>query len=562
MKTQIKLLALIALSLAACKKSEIAAPTQELTVNFIADNTLTRTSLDGDTAVIWNESGEYITVLQEDGNEELTIAQSAEAVVTDGKASFATSFSEAEGPFVYNAVYPAASYVSGPAKAVYLKLPAEQKPSSTSFDSAADLLLAKQINSATINSTELLSFKRSVALAKMKITNVTGIMDYILFSVEDDAIAGTSSFNLTTGEAIAYGVDNSSSEIKINYRGKGLNANDLVAYFTLFPCTLHSGDTFTVTVVTSNNTYKKTITLDEDFTFSENALKKMTIDMTNCEQPVSFPVVFPLGYPTTNPSSDKDCYNYPDANHPWMLEWNSGTNYGSAKASTSFSGEGGKWHCMTQPQAYISWNWADNSFFLTTKNIRHYTETAYTRQFGGEYINTGSPGVKGVWNGDFWEIVLPVANINAGDNIRLSAPLYTSGGGQALWNVKYYDGGEWKQTDQEEFTINDCRSGNEQTITTNATWMIHYEKHPATQSNEKTITFSLANPIVNGFLKIRIECVNAMWYAWPSTPGGFVGGTAPYAASGVATGALYFHNPYAAINDPASHCVKIEIAEP
>lgn len=548
------IIALCVLSLAACKKNEIAAPKNNVTIQFVSDGVDTKTTLDADGhSVSWNKTGEYLQVFRTAG-EEIANVKSAEAVVTDNKAKFAVTFSAVGGSVTYNAVYPAGSYVSGNPNAVVVNLPDVQKPAKTSFDSAADLLIAKPVVSeGDINSEELL-FKRLVALAKLKFTgldNDTALIDYILFSVSKGSIAGNSTVNLSTSEVSEYGTDNV-SEIKLDYRGrkfdsKKIAATGLTAYLSCLPINLGVGDSFTVTVVTSRKIYKKTVTLSKPLVVNAGESQTFNLNMTGTEIPVEFPVVFPLGYPTLSPEAANESYNYRKDLNIWMEDWcyyNNVTYYN--KHSVDHKGEAGIWHCMTQPQAYMRWVWDEA---IVETGVSHFTEVAASKESD---IKTGSPGIKGVWTGDFWEMVVPVKNIAAGTTFKLTAPLFTSSGAPVLWDVYYYDGGEWKATDRQSFTL----TYGDETTTQNATWKIMYRAWGSTDKNDMNISFTLANPIEDGELKIKIQCVDGSWY---DNKGAYVKGTTPKASSNKANATFYFYNPYGSQVDPSENNVKLEI---
>lgn len=102
-----------------------------------------------------------------------TYANSQEGTVSDGTAKFAVSFPEnTNTPLVYNAVYPASAWItSNNTDITNMKVVTRtsQQPTATSFDSNADLLIAKSI-SLESQPTELqMSFGRAVAIGKMTV---------------------------------------------------------------------------------------------------------------------------------------------------------------------------------------------------------------------------------------------------------------------------------------------------------------------------------------------------------------------------------------------------------
>lgn len=108
--------------------------------------------------------------------------------------------------------------------------------------------------------------------------------------------------------------------------------------------------------------------------------------------PVTFPVVFPLGY-------ENGSYVFSATTQPqWLTD--------------------GLWICPSQTQAHAKWIKASDPSESHTQKI--------------EYVNSankiGSPGIKGVWTGDYFEFTLPVKKFAAGTSVTLTFPMYTRQG--------------------------------------------------------------------------------------------------------------------------------------
>lgn len=86
----------------------------------------------------------------------------------------------------------------------------------------------------------------------------------------------------------------------------------------------------------------------------------------------------------------------------------------------------------SQPQAYIQWYKASDPL----DDTKQYYEIVNVNDIS-------SPGVKGVWTGDYFEFVIPVRRFKAGTTLSLSFPLY---GRQhpVFYDIEYLDGDEWK----------------------------------------------------------------------------------------------------------------------
>lgn len=196
---------------AACSKDDtVSDPSngRKVTMTVTASSELesasgSRTTYDPLTGKIsWNETGEYLQVF-ETAASKTTYANSQEGTVSDGTAKFAVSFPEnANTPLVYNAVYPASAWVtSNNTDITNMKVVTRtsQQPTATSFDSNADLLIAKSI-SLESQPTELqMSFGRAVAIGKMTVKNLASEEPVlgVEFTAPDKKVTGRSYVDMT-----------------------------------------------------------------------------------------------------------------------------------------------------------------------------------------------------------------------------------------------------------------------------------------------------------------------------------------------------------------------------
>jgi len=217
-------------------------------------------------------------------------------------------------------------------------------------------------------------------------------------------------------------------------------------------------------VVTDMSGIEKTVSMltkDEDAGIALSAGEGLTVYLSSDDDgiiPVTFPVVFPLGSPYNGEAQGA----FHATRQPrWVNE--------------------GYWICLTQSQAYATWTWVST---LTPAPFR-------------ETINSGvisSPGVKGIWTGDYFEFVLPVKKFAAGTSVTMEFPVLTRFA-PAFWNIEYYDDEQWKcnktnvtcfnRTEQATFAINSYNAG---------------------IIIEHTMTFTKA--IKSGYVKIRLTCAN------------------------------------------------------
>lgn len=290
---------------AACSKDDtVSDPSngRKVTMTVTASSELesasgSRTTYDPLTGKIsWNETGEYLQVF-ETAASKTTYANSQEGTVSDDTAKFAVSFPEnTNTPLVYNAVYPASAWVtSSNTDITNMKVitPTVQQPTATSFDSNADLLIAKSI-SVKSQPTELqMSFGRAVAIGKMTVKNLASAESVlgVKFTAPDKKVTGRSYVDMTAGTIKEYGyINNFADNVTLNYSSEmNITANSeagMTAYFTCFPFEVAAGETFTVTVTTASKIFTKTVTVQEGrpLAFAAGDSSTFAVDMTGAAE--------------------------------------------------------------------------------------------------------------------------------------------------------------------------------------------------------------------------------------------------------------------------------------
>lgn len=290
---------------AACSKDDtVSDPSngRKVTMTVTASSELesasgSRTTYDPLTGKIsWNETGEYLQVF-ETAASKTTYANSQEGTVSDGTAKFAVSFPEnTNTPLVYNAVYPASAWItSNNTDITNMKVVTRtsQQPTATSFDSNADLLIAKSI-SVESQPTELqMSFGRAVAIGKMTVKNLASAESVlgVKFTAPDKKVTGCSYVDMTAGTIKEYGyINNFADNVTLNYSSEmNITANSeagMTAYFTCFPFEVAAGETFTVTVTTASKIFTKTVTVQEGRTlaFAAGDSSTFAVDMTGAAE--------------------------------------------------------------------------------------------------------------------------------------------------------------------------------------------------------------------------------------------------------------------------------------
>lgn len=290
---------------AACSKDDtVSDPSngRKVTMTVTASSELesasgSRTTYDPLTGkVSWNATGEFLQVL-ETAASTTVFATSQKGVISGNIAKFAVTFPANENtPLVYNAVYPASAWVtSSNTDITNMKVitPTVQQPTATSFDSNADLLIAKSI-SVESQPTELqMSFGRAVAIGKMTVKNLASAESVlgVKFTAPDKKVTGRSYVDMTAGTIKEYGyINNFADNVTLNYSSEmNITANSeagMTAYFTCFPFEVAAGETFTVTVTTASKIFTKTVTVQEGRTlaFAAGDSSTFAVDMTGATE--------------------------------------------------------------------------------------------------------------------------------------------------------------------------------------------------------------------------------------------------------------------------------------
>ena len=279
------LVAVAALSIVACQtEPEIYVPeVNTFDMTIIADGD-TRTELVDGTSINWS-TGDQLSVVVNNSTKTSNALESATTT-----ASFTVEgVTSSETGYTIQAVYPAdankgargAEYPN-----VYKILTAtEQTPSTTSFDGAADMLVAKEVTTTEQPSELNMQFTRLVALGEMTLTKFTpeSAIKSVTFSTSDTALTGRSYVNLSTTE-VEYGYTNQAfKEVVLSYNGDEEWGDAYKIYFTCFPAELTTD--FTVVVETTDGTeYTKTVTLDgKTLSFTAGDMTRFKVGMADAE---------------------------------------------------------------------------------------------------------------------------------------------------------------------------------------------------------------------------------------------------------------------------------------
>ena len=301
MKNIFKSLMLVAVAAMgfACQETmeENYTPTnpREVVMTIIADmdeETRTYISDEANGKIAWS-AGDQLKVIENSN----MYAETSNTEIVDGKAKFAVSFpaNTTASEFTYNAVFPVTALVEDDAEKidaakVKVIVKDQQKPTATSFDPQADVLVAKQLE-FDAQPTELnMQFKRLVALGKISLTNLPAdekISQVVFTAGANDILAGRNYVNATNGDVIEYGYYGKTNIIALNY-DEAISTRDI--YFTCNPFDMAAGDTFKVKVVCEDYTYTREVTIPEgrSLVFTEGDMTTFTVNMKDATIESSF----------------------------------------------------------------------------------------------------------------------------------------------------------------------------------------------------------------------------------------------------------------------------------
>ena len=279
------LVAVAALSIVACQtEPEIYVPeVNTFDMTIIADGD-TRTELVDGTSINWS-AGDQLSVVV---NNSIKTSNALELATTT--ASFTVEgVTTSETGYTVQAVYPAdankGARGTNYANVYKIETATEQTPSTTSFDGAADMLVAKEVTTTEQPSELSMYFTRLVALGEMTLTKFTpeSAIKSVTFSTSDTALTGRSYVNLSTTE-VEYGYTNQAfKEVVLSYNGDEAWGDAYKIYFTCFPAELTTD--FTVVVETTDGTeYTKTVTLDDKtLSFTAGDMTRFKVGMADAE---------------------------------------------------------------------------------------------------------------------------------------------------------------------------------------------------------------------------------------------------------------------------------------
>ena len=284
------LVAVAAMGFTACEQvgvESVAPGTPEVKMTVIAGMDETRTTIDEDNKIVkWSEGDKLMVVENED-----TFRKTTDIAIEDNKAKFAVAFPATNGAVTYNAVFPASAVNTGvdfTAEELELQVKSTQWATADSFDPAADLLVAKQLQFDAQPEELNMQFKRIVALGKMTLKGLDeGAVKQVIFTAEPGVnVAGRCLVNATTATVLEYANANASTSITVNYEEGCEVAGDFPVYFTCIPFEMEEMNCFTVQVICDNAVYTRDVEIPSgrSLKFTAGNLATFTVDMAEGEK--------------------------------------------------------------------------------------------------------------------------------------------------------------------------------------------------------------------------------------------------------------------------------------
>lgn len=286
---------------AGCSKEVVHGNNEEevVKVSVLASSPSTKTYVEGE-KIYWSPTGECLNVVYRgyDKNGDLMSTRQKQTdedySLENGCASFTAGLSTIDGStsYKFGAFYPYAYKYS--TSTISLTVPQTQKPTLTSFDPDADILVSSGVTTSSSLPDKLsFSMNRMVALVEMTLVGIgAGEKISTIEITASEKINGAVEFNLFA--------ENTLESLKMyhNYETMTLEMGDRVAtgsdvvWFTTVPTDL-SGGSFGIKVKTDKNIYEKTANLSgKTFNFKRAEVAKFKIaEMTCTPRPQTYKIL-------------------------------------------------------------------------------------------------------------------------------------------------------------------------------------------------------------------------------------------------------------------------------
>lgn len=294
------LVAAAAMALASCQKNEMPAPEKQDVHFTINAGIETKTSItdngDGTYSPSWKKGDQIGIFFTEPKVKVEEVDATFSNTNGDGPLASFEGTATVEGEGTFYAFYPASAFDQHYGdETIRLDLPAAQKPTSTSFDPACDILVAKPCDYLADGETVVIDdlyFARLMSVLKINLKGEFAqgeIVESLTFSVDGVDITGNAKVDYKNATITAWNNGNvdrnvvtaSYAEDRYITIAEGNNA----AYLVVAPTTIPAGTSLSFTLKTANYNISKTVSTPSDMTFTAGNLSvlNLTINEENCE---------------------------------------------------------------------------------------------------------------------------------------------------------------------------------------------------------------------------------------------------------------------------------------
>ena len=298
------LVAAAAMTLVSCQKNEMDAPAAKKELHFTikanAPQTKTVISDNGDKTYTpsWEKGDEIGIFFSEPTEETESLAYSFKNISEDGPIAEFDGKAPASAEGVFYSFYPSSSFGKAYGDGtIRMDLSNFQKPTSTSFDPACDILVAQPCEYLSDGETVViddLHFARIMSVLRINLNSTFAdvkdeVVESVSFAVQDVDMAGNAKVDYKTGEIVGW--NNGSvarNVITASYTGEEFvtvaGENNSV-YLVVAPVQIPAGKEITFTIETQNYTITKTVAAPAmEFNAGKVEVINLTILAENCEK--------------------------------------------------------------------------------------------------------------------------------------------------------------------------------------------------------------------------------------------------------------------------------------
>ena len=275
------------LSFAACQK-EVAnsesgtSDGKDVTILIKADQSdATKTVLNSDNTANWVDTDKVTVLYKKTGESAWSIAESSAANSTDSYASavFSATLSTPDENEDAFAIYPANTLNQDVADKAKITIPATQHPTATSFDGNADIMISDCFKPT--GSTVSTRFARAGAVLKINIINSTLATEQLVSLSVTGANPLVGNVLVGLSDHAVKGIENGSNTVTAEYPANQFVLNSGSVYLIVEPQTLASDSHLIINGETSNYSFTRDITLENDIPLSAGHIIPLNITVTS-----------------------------------------------------------------------------------------------------------------------------------------------------------------------------------------------------------------------------------------------------------------------------------------